>query len=284
MMWVCLGMMWALVSCEEPPKAWTHEGLILHFNSKGRYARFSNSQLIFGDSVGQGIKEKLGLDSADNKIYRKAAHTYYAEADSFIYYMYGVAVSDSVMKEVRIRTYKNRNFISDFQIIDLLKDEIIAYDYEFLDNEIIIVAANPSRRTHRTHLSIEDGYVVDHTIIPDTIYRRQDYGFVKGDEVRIYNDFATRTLKLEDRPYVLEGQVVEVYKERGFRPKMIVELNGDELLGYKYLGLGSYRNRTSKLDGLTNPTLIIPSGYPEYMVELREPPHPLRIRAYVEGK
>lgn len=62
-MWGCVAMMWLFIACEEPSKVWTHEGLISHFNSKGRYARFSNSRLMFGDAVDQGIKEKHSVDA-----------------------------------------------------------------------------------------------------------------------------------------------------------------------------------------------------------------------------
>ncbi|MEO0727945.1 MAG: hypothetical protein AAFZ63_25590 [Bacteroidota bacterium] len=119
-----------LTSCDMQPSAEVvYEELADHFNSKGRYARFVNSSLLFGDTLTLSQSALLKFDSTllHEKIYRKAAYQIYSDPDSIIYFMYGLSRQESVLDEVRIRSFKRDSLLGDFLIIDPDKDPTMSY-------------------------------------------------------------------------------------------------------------------------------------------------------------
>jgi len=69
---------------EHPPNKTAD--LISYFNAKGRYNRFANASLMFGEQLTPSAKKVLQFDTlSEQYIYRKAAHVFSKAEDAPIF-------------------------------------------------------------------------------------------------------------------------------------------------------------------------------------------------------
>ena len=251
------------VSCDKEPAIKTQHELAKFFNSKGRYSRFRNSTLIFGDTISLEQRTLIKLDSTWPKyrIYRKAAYIITSDPDSIIYFMYGLSKGDSILKEVRIRSFKKDTLVGDFLIINLDKDQTLSYDYLYsdyylLDNpELIVKATNSLEETHYSYYELYNGKIVNTTDVPDTVFRRQDLLPTIGHRVRIYDDFNSKALLVGEQRRIVEGKIVNVFRGEDCKMHLLLQLTKD-LLGFEYVLTDLGFSSLSRIYGVQNDILV----------------------------
>ncbi len=241
--------------------------LIAFFNKKGKYPRFKNSDLIFGDSVNTWVKELLQFDEsgkikASDKIFRKSAYVFEDKTDTLIYFMYGYSRQDSILDELRMRSFKNDSLIDDFLIIDFLKYPNVSYNYQINEDVLIVVSTKGLDKTHHSFIQLIDGRMSDCTIVPDTIFRRQDYMPIIGQKVRIYDNFKTKKLVLDEKEYPLTGTIVKGYGGgKSCTAYMMIQIKKAPNLKYEYLQTEQNINNQVSLYGLRNDSLELREQY-----------------------
>ena len=246
-----------ILGCEATVKEEKLKDLFEYFNGKGRYPRFTNSELIFGDTINAEKRKVLKLDSIGNevRIYRKAAYRITADPDAIIYFMYGLSKEDAILNEVRIRSFKRDTLIGDYLIINLDKDRSIIYDYWFEEPTLIVEAKNTSKAKHYSYYRLHGGQIINTTFVPDTLFRRTVLFPELGTMVRIYDDFDDKVLRIGDQEISVRGKIIQRFRGEDCRDHMIVEL-ADSLLGYKFLLVDYQLNATTSLSGLQNDRLV----------------------------
>lgn len=248
-----LFVVFIVFGCGATGEVENNKDLVEYFNGKGRYPRFTNSELIFGDTINAEKRKVLKLDSIGNevRIYRKAAYRITADPDAFIYFMYGLSKEDAILNEVRIRSFKRDTLIGDYLIISLDKDRSIIYDYWFEEPTLIVEARNASKAKHYSYYRFLEGQIINTTFVPDTLFRRTDLIPESGTMVRIYDDFDDKLLRIGDQRISVRGKIIQRFRGEDCRDHMIVELL-DSLLGYKFLLVDYQLSATTSLSGLQN--------------------------------
>jgi hypothetical protein len=246
-----------ILGCDARVSVESYKDLVEYFNGKGRYPRFENSELIFGDTINAEKRRILKFDSIGNavRIYRKAAYRSKDDPDAIVYFMYGLSKEDAILNEVRIRSFKRDTLIGDYLIINLDKDRSIIYDYWFEEPTLIVEARNTSKATHYSYFRFHEGQIVNTTFVPDTLFRRTDLVPELGSMVRIYDDFGDKLLRIGDQEINVRGKIIQRFRGEDCRDHMIVELI-DSLLGYKFLLVDYQLNATTSVSGLQNDRLI----------------------------
>ncbi|MEL6656138.1 MAG: hypothetical protein AAFP77_13295 [Bacteroidota bacterium] len=252
-----------LISCNmQPSVEVVYQELADHFNSKGRYARFVNSSLLFGDTLTLSQSALLKFDSTrlHEKFYRKAAYQIYGDPDSIIYFMYGLSRQESILDEVRIRSFKRDSLRGDFLIIDLDKYPAVSYDYRYddylYDDPVLIVQSmNEVKETHYSFYAFREGAMINETIVPDTIFKRHDLLPSYDQGVKVYDDFKNKTLTIGDQQLKVKGRITEAFRGEDCQTHIIVRLDKD-LSGFRYIYFDERLSDVSNLYGLHSDSLI----------------------------
>ncbi|MEM7297510.1 MAG: hypothetical protein AAF391_04505 [Bacteroidota bacterium] len=251
-----------LISCDTQPTTGVHDELITFFNSEGRYPRFTNSRLIFGDtiSVEQRMLLQFDTEQVGKSIYRKAAYTFPNSADPSIYFIYGVSKKDAVLHQVRIRSFRGDSLIGDFLIIDLDKHPSLTYDYWYDDHlydepTIVVQAMNRAKASHHSFYSFQHGQIINTTIVPDTIFRRRDMLASFGQRISIYDDFKNKTLTIGKKEIKAEGRLTQYFRGEDCSNHIIVQLD-DTVMGYEYIYFDETLSDVAALHGLQSDSLI----------------------------
>ncbi|WP_020538972.1 hypothetical protein [Lewinella cohaerens] len=243
-----------VLGCETKTEIYNHEDVVEYFNSKGRYPRFVNSDLLFGDTIGAEIKKILEFDPKD-RVYRKAAYQLKNDQDAIIYFMYGLSRIEPMLSQVRIRSFKRDSLAGDFLIIDLDKDSSISYDYWFDEPMLIVEARNKLDETHYSYYRFYEGQIINTTFVPDTIFKKTDLMPRLGSIVQIYDEFNDKLLRIGDQEESTSGKIIKMFRGEDCREHMILALT-DSLLGYKYLLVDYQFDATTSISGLQNDSLI----------------------------
>lgn len=244
-----------LISCDLGLRTETHSQVFEEFNRKGKYPRFRNSNLLIGNKVDYRIRKYLMLDTIDAEIYRISAQKTGNETELIRYYIYGLARQDSILSEVRIKSFKGNLEIGDYQIIGLENHTEIDYDYWIDESILTVQAMNGSKETHYSYYRFDEGQIINTTVIPDTIFRRQDLLPEIGVMIKIYDDFEERKLKITDQRKDIEGKIIQCFRGEDCGQYMIVKLT-EEILNYSFLLIDCQVNRMTSIKGLESDSLI----------------------------
>lgn len=251
-----------IASCDTQPSLSNHQDLVDFFNDKGKYPRFTNSSLNFGDTIDLSIKNLLqfNLGRFNDKIYRKAAYQFVDDQESISYFMYGLSKEEFTLDEVRIRSFKYDSLIGDFLLIDLYKNKSLNYDYLYDDYQydeptLVVKAMNSLKETHYSFYSFYQGRIINNTIVPDTIFRRHDLLSKTGQKIMIYDDFDSKTLTIGNEKTIVTGSIKRLFRGEDCEKHLIVQLN-KKLLGFSYLYLDEKISDMSSLYGLETDSLI----------------------------
>lgn len=204
------------------------------FNAPGRFPRFKNSQLIFGDTLDVTSRSRLKLTGKNKTFYRKAAY-HEVNNDSVVYFMYGVSEVGAMLKEIRIRSMLHDTVLDDQVFIDYHKGDGLSYDYTFSHDEFVVIARNVEQQTHSSLFQLNAGEILDKTFIPDSIFRRQDLYPDLNKLVNIYDDFAAKTLNSPNESRQVKGKITSFLCDDDCREFMIIDLLGDEFANYPFL-------------------------------------------------
>lgn len=252
-----------MISCDSQSEAiLNHKNLANLFNSAKRYPRFINTNLIFGDTINLHQKVLLHFHTTwlKEKIYSKAAYQISNGNDSIIYFMYGLSKEEKVLNELRIRSFRKDSFLGDFLIVDLDKDHSLNYDYWYEDYlfdhpALVVQAMNDSEETHYSFYLFYQGKMIDKTIVPDTIFRRDDIIPSNGQAVKVYDDFQSKTLTIRDKKNEVSGRISQVFRGEDCSRHIIVELD-DSLLDFRYIYFDETLSDISNLYGLQSDSLM----------------------------
>ncbi len=242
-----------LLSCNSSEnKVQNKQVLVDYFNSKGRYDRFTNCNLNFGESLNSKVKGLLLLDSNSKiKYYRNCAFSKISGEDTINYFMYGTSVSDSLVSQLRIRSLKNKTLIDDKLIFDFNKKSNLSFDYWVDDNILRFYSRMGNGKAHYSEFRLNKGLITNISFIPDSIYRRLDYIPKVGQKVRIYDDFSSKKVEINGIKSTMTGTITQHYGDKcGFY--IIIRLDKNELLSDSFVTTSSVINNPTKLFKLKN--------------------------------
>lgn len=247
---VCLLLAIILLACEK-----THIEAFDEFNKARRYPRFKNTKLIIGNVLNEEHKKLLTLDTIEAQIYSISAQKLYLDLGVISYYMYGISREDSILSEVRIKSFKKDQEIGEFQIIDFDKDKKLVYDYWIDGATLTVKAMNEKGQSHYTYYKYHKGKMLNTNSIPDTIFRRHDLYPEIGRRVRIYDDFVEKLLQIGNEKVQLEGEIVQCFRGEDCKNYMIVAL--DKKMGdYHFVLADCQMTRMTSVAGIKTDSLV----------------------------
>lgn len=226
--------------------------LVDFFNSKGRYDRFTNSNLNFGESLNSSVKGILLLDSNSKiKYYRNCAFSKTNGDKTINYFIYGTSVSDSLVSQLRIRSLKNKTLIDDKLIFDFNKKSNLSFDYWVGDNILRFYSRKENGKAHFSEFLLNEGLITNIPFIPDSIFRRLDYIPVAGQKVRIFDDFSSKKLEINGIKSSMTGTITRLYGSKcGFY--MIIRLDKNDLVSDSFVATSNVINNSTELFKLNN--------------------------------
>ncbi|MEL6835004.1 MAG: hypothetical protein AAFP77_18550 [Bacteroidota bacterium] len=251
--------------------------LVACFNSRGRWERFQNATLMYGEKITKEAGELLLFDTSEiDKIYRKAAHVF--EADSnIVYYMYGVASSDSILSEWRVRSFRNNEMVSDALLLKFFEDDRHYHDYWFDGNQMTLSTRKVGGLRYHTYFHFEHGEVINDTTIIVPVFKSKVLWPDLGRKVLLSN----RNHNNEEQDYkaeiILKGTSSKFFGGGKSCPRyMIVELD-TPYKGFQFIQTNSYINQYTSIYGLVNDSLEL------RMIECFEPSYwPVQEPVFLE--
>ena len=140
-------------------------------------------------------------------------------------------------------------FIGDNLLIDkLLKPEPI-YDYNNFSSNFTLIATN-DKGTHTSHNKLSEGALINETILPDSIFRRQDWIPEKERRIRIFNNYDSRKMETNGEAYDLRGVIRSFYGFKDYH--MIIELDNPYKDTISLIGCYGAINRQIAFENLTD--------------------------------
>ncbi|MCI4670515.1 MAG: hypothetical protein MRZ79_20430 [Bacteroidia bacterium] len=243
-------MLLALGGCQKNDKPSSIQELESYFNSKGRWNRFENSTLMFGESISKNAVNLLKFDEKEShKLYRKAAYKF-EEDDEIVYFVYGVASSELTLSELRIRSFKNDSLVDDELIINYSKDNNLIHDYYFDDDMMVISSRDEKNKFHYSYFLFSQGVITNKTMTSDTIFSEQEIKPELGRKVILSVGFhdAERGQNVKDR--IAAGRVLKTFGgSKTCSRYMIIELDLP-YKGYDLVQVEYSLNSFSDLHGL----------------------------------
>lgn len=242
-----------LLSCNSSEnKVQNKQVLVDYFNSKGRYDRFTNCNLNFGESLNSKVKGLLLLDSNSKiKYYRNCAFSKINGDETINYFIYGTSVSDSLVSQLRIRSLKNKTLIDDKLIFDFNKKSNLSFDYWVDDNIIRFYSRMENGKAHYSEFQLNKGQITNISFIPDSIYRRLDYIPEVGQKVRIFEDFSSKKLEINGITSTMTGTINQHYGDKcGFY--IIIRLDKNDLVSDSFVATSNVINNSTELFKLNN--------------------------------
>ncbi len=242
-----------LLSCNSlENKVQNKQVLVDYFNSKGRYERFTNCNLNFGESLNSKIQGLLLLDSNSKiKYYRNCAFSKISGNDTINYFIYGTSVSDSFVSQLRIRSLKNKILTDDQLIFDFNKKSNLSFDYWVDDNMIRFYSRMENGKAHYSEFQLNEGLITNISFIPDSIYRRLDYIPEAGQKVRIFDDFSSKKVEINGIKSSMTGIITNLYGSKcGFY--MIIHLDKNDLVSDSFVATSNVINNHTELFKLNN--------------------------------
>lgn len=207
--------------------------LVEYFNSRKKYERFENVSLIFGNKIDE---KECAILFYDKKyecelIYSKSAYEF--KEDSCEYFMYGVSKENNLLDELRMRSLKNGVVIDDQLLIKFDLSNNIFYDYITYESEIIISRKREKNEVHYSFFRFDNGEIFEETIIPDTIWRKE-YGILKGNRIRVFDDFNTKTVSISGERVELSGKIENSYRGEGCYYYALAEIDQKTHFDHSY--------------------------------------------------
>jgi hypothetical protein len=242
-----------LLSCNSiENKVQNKQVLVDYFNSKGRYDRFTNCNLNFGESLNSKVKGLLLLDSNSKiKYYRSCAFSKISVEDTINYFIYGTSVSDSFVSQLRIRSLKNKILTDDQLIFDFNKKSNLSFDYRVDDNMIRFYSRMENGKAHYSEFLLNEGLITNISFIPESIYRRLDFIPKIGQKVRIYDDFSSKKVEINGIKSSMTGIITQQYGDKcGFY--MIIRLDKNDLVSDPFVATSNVINNPTQLFKLIN--------------------------------
>lgn len=235
--------------------------IVEEYNSGNKSQRFKNSKMYFRNTLTLNEKERLSFkanneNAVKTQFFKMSAYIRNEEDGMIGYFLYGTSKKDSILSEFRIRSLQNGKIIEDFLIVDLLSNKDLSYDYQIDKDNLVLKAQNRKGETHHSIFCLKSGELINKTIIPDTIFRRQDLEPDQGRRVVIFTDFQSKTLKIQDEDIIVTGVIEKKYRGVDCLIKMIIKLDDNPSMSFNYIQTASVVNNLSDLHGLESDVLI----------------------------
>lgn len=230
------------------------------YNSGKKLERFTNTNLLFRGMLDEWNCKILFNRIQDNcnNIYRKSVYEFLG--DSCEYYMYGISKNDSLALELRIRSFCNGSFVSDYLIIDFEKRNGIFFDYSFNSNVMVLCSAKDGW-THHSYYKFINGNIINETLIPDTIFNKQNQIPDAGRRVRIFNDFELNKMNYDGVIFELTGIITKLFRGKGYIDNMIIRLDTARFLNSRYIQTGMVVNSETTMSRVKSDSLVILKNY-----------------------
>lgn len=235
--------------------------IVEDYNRGSKSQKFNNSKMRFRDRLTVKEKKRLSFKANNENVMEPQFFKMNAyiqnENDSLTgYFLYGISWKESILSEFRIRSLRGGKIIEDFLIVDLLDNKEVSYDYQVNKGNLVLEAQNGKGETHHSIFYLKNGEIINRTIIPDTIFRRQDLQPDKGQRVLIYTDFQSKTLKIRDEEITVTGVIEEKYRGSNCSINMIIKMDENPSIDLNYIQTASIVNNLSDLYGLKSNVLI----------------------------
>ena len=159
------------------------------------------------------------------------------KTDSIYFFKYAV-VNDSIVKQLRIRSMNEDEFIDDQPIINFDNSKDIKKDYFISEEFIYAVAYNKLGGRHHTFFKYQNGLIKQISYTPDSIFYRDEIIDYEKKKIVIYNDFKEKKLRLDSGKIgKLEGEVINSYGGKGYGVYLIVKLDNNELFNNNFISI-----------------------------------------------
>lgn len=243
------------MGCNAENKLSSTDKLITYFNSKGRWQRFQNSSLIFGENLTTEVGKSLQFKPDNLKnTYRKVAHVFDTDS-SITYFMYGLASSDSVLSELRVRSLRNADVVDDNLILQYSGENQLYHDYWFNENMMILYSRKSEHLTHYSYFLFEDGEVINKTLIPDTVFQVHRLLPEPGQRVKLSDGYYTTETRENKKETIATGRITKVFGGgKSCRTYMMIELDVP-FQGYNFIQVNFSINSYTSVHGLLNDSL-----------------------------
>ena len=246
---------------KEVPKVYhTYQQLSDFFNSKGRYkSKFKNEDLLFGDTLSWAILHFMSFDSIEQgskRYFRSQAFIRESGIqDSSFYFIYGVSSRDSILDELRIRTFLNGEYVKDYLLIDKKASPNVDYSYLVLDCKIEI-QGQINQKKHYSDYTFFKGQLFNQTLVPDTVFEKYPRQFYLKESrpIVIYNHYESKDfISLKGESHRLTGKFVGWYGNHKLgQTYRIIALDKNSLIQHPYVSIKEQRNQATPLFLLTS--------------------------------
>ena len=233
------------------------EELKEYFLQTKKIQRFSNTHLWVRDTVSDQVRRKFfNQEEIDDYkfLFRITSIKFYTDTTS-TYFLYGLANKFDIVEQIRVRSYREEKLIEDLPAwqTDTYTDH---FNYWFENQELVFLRGN-TRGTNHKYFLLKDGQIVDNNIIPDSLFRRQDYIPELERKVRLLTDFSDKKVNVNSEKFSLTGRLMKyIGGGKGCDKFILVELDNSILNKFTHILIRPVINRMSSIYGLRNEKLI----------------------------
>lgn len=237
------------------------EELKEYFLQTKQAQRFSNTHLWVRDTVNDQVRRKFfNLNKVDdyNFLFRIKSIEFYQNSNS-TYFLYGLANRFDVLEQIRVRSYQGDELMEDLSVLQVDSDTYSSnsyFDYWFEGQELVLLRKNINGTNHQ-YFQLNDGQIMNKSIIPDSLFRRQDYIPDLERRVRILNDFSDKKVSINNEKFALTGKLKKyIGGGKGCSSFILVELDKMIFNKFTHVLIRPVINRMSSISGLKDAKLI----------------------------